>query len=226
MPDRILVKDAAAQWGLTERRVTSMCKDGRIPGAYKEGGTWYIPADAERPTDGRVRTGVYKKAPSKSKLPLPVGISDYRVASTEYYYVDKTLMIKEFLDERPQVALFTRPRRFGKTLNMDMLRTFFEKTNEDTSVYFRDKAIWKQGEKYQAYQGKYPVIFLSFKDVKCETWQETLQKLAEIIGSEFARHTELLTTEACNDVDKATFRRVMERAASDVELSSARLTFS
>ncbi|MBR3284265.1 MAG: hypothetical protein IKI60_02995, partial [Alloprevotella sp.] len=56
MPDRILVKDAAAQWGLTERRVASMCKDGRIPGAYKEGGTWYIPADAERPTDGRVRT--------------------------------------------------------------------------------------------------------------------------------------------------------------------------
>jgi hypothetical protein len=140
--------------------------------------------------------------------------------------VDKTLMIKEFLDERPQVALFTRPRRFGKTLNMDMLRTFFEKTNEDTSVYFRDKAIWKQGEKYQAYQGKYPVIFLSFKDVKCETWQETLQKLAEIIGSEFARHTELLTTEACNDVDKASFRRVMERAASDVELSGALLTLT
>ncbi|MBQ5522839.1 MAG: AAA family ATPase, partial [Oscillospiraceae bacterium] len=203
-----------------------MCKDGRIPGAYKEGGTWYIPADAERPTDGRVRTGAYKKVSSKIKLPLPVGISDYRVASTEYYYVDKTLMIKDFLDERPQVALFTRPRRFGKTLNMDMLRTFFEKTDEDTSVYFRDKAIWKQGEKYRAYQGKYPVIFLSFKDVKCETWQETLQKLAEIIGSEFARHTELLTTEACNDVDKASFRRIMERAASDVELSSALLTLT
>ena len=226
MPDGILVKEAAARWNLTEQSITGMCRSGKIPGAYKEGGTWYIPADAERPTDGRVRTAAYKKAPSKSKLPLPVGISDYRIASTEYYYVDKTLMIKEFLDERPQVALFTRPRRFGKTLNMDMLRTFFEKTNEDTSVYFRDKAIWKQGEKYQAYQGKYPVIFLSFKDVKCETWQETLQKLAEIIGSEFARHTELLTTEACNDVDKASFRRVMERAASDVELSSALLTLT
>ena len=59
------------------------------------------------------------------KKPLPVGISDYRRASTEYYYVDKTMMIKEFIDERPLVSLFTRPRRFGKTLNMDMLRTFF-----------------------------------------------------------------------------------------------------
>ena len=226
MPEGMLVKEAAERWGLTERSVTGMCRSGRIPGAIKEGGTWYIPADAEKPVDGRVRTGAYKKAVNTAKLPLPVGISDYRVASTEYYYVDKTLMIKDFLDERPQVALFTRPRRFGKTLNMDMLRTFFEKTDEDTSVYFRDKAIWKQGAKYQAYQGKYPVVFLSFKDVKCETWQETLQKLSEIIGSEFARHAELLTTEACNDVDKAYFRRVMERAAGDVELSGALLTLT
>lgn len=226
MPERMLAKEAAERWGLTERSVTGMCRNGKIPGAFKEGGTWYIPADAEKPADGRVRTGAYRKAPGKSKLPLPVGISDYRVASTEYYYVDKTLMIKEFLDERPQVSLFTRPRRFGKTLNMDMLRIFFEKTDEDTSVYFRDKAIWKQGAKYQAYQGQYPVVFLSFKDIKCETWQETIQKLAEIIGSEFARHAELRTTEACNDVDKAYFRRVMERTASDVELSGALMTLT
>ena len=77
---------------------------------------------------------------------MPIGISDYRLASTQYYYVDKTLMIKDFLDERPMVSLFTRPRRFGKTLNMDMLRTFFEKTEEDTSIYFKDKKIWSCGE--------------------------------------------------------------------------------
>ena len=94
-----------------------------------------------------------------AKKPLPVGISDYRRASTEYYYVDKTMMIKEFIDERPLVSLFTRPRRFGKTLNMDMLRTFFEKTEEDTSIYFKDKKIWQCGEKYRSYQGKYPVFF-------------------------------------------------------------------
>ena len=87
------------------------------------------------------------------KKPLPVGISDYRRASTEYYYVDKTMMIKEFIDERLLVSLFTRPRRFGKTLNMDMLRTFFEKTEEDTSIYFKDKKIWQCGEKYRSYRG-------------------------------------------------------------------------
>ena len=77
------------------------------------------------------------RSEKEEKLPLPIGISDYRLASLEYYYVDKTMMIKDFLDERPMVSLFTRPRRFGKTLNMDMFRTFFEQTGEDTSVYFR-----------------------------------------------------------------------------------------
>ena len=88
MPEGILVKEAAERWGLTERSVTGMCRNGKIPGAFKEGGTWYIPVDAERPTDGRVRTGAYKKAAQKTRLPLPVGISDYRVASTEYYSVN------------------------------------------------------------------------------------------------------------------------------------------
>ena len=136
MSDRMLVKDAALKWGLTERSVAGMCRNGKIPGAYKEGKIWYIPSDAVRPSDGRVKSGAYKsnKIPlHRKRLPLPVGISDYRVASTQYYYVDKTMLIKDFLDERPMVSLFTRPRRFGKTLNMDMLRTFFEISNEDTS---------------------------------------------------------------------------------------------
>ena len=79
-------------------------------------------------------------------------------------------MIKDFIDERPMVTLFTRPRRFRKTLNMDMLRTFFKKSHEHTSVYSRDKKIWSCGQKYRDYQGKYPVIFWTFKDVKFDTW--------------------------------------------------------
>lgn len=71
-------------------------------------------------------------------LPLPIGVSNYSLAASEYYYIDKT-MIKDFIDEHPMVTLFTRPRRFGKTLNMDMLRTYFERSDRDTSVYFRDK---------------------------------------------------------------------------------------
>ena len=72
-------------------------------------------------------------------LPLPIGVSNYSLAASEYYYIDKAMMIKDFIDECPMVTLFTRPRRFGKTLNMDMLRTYFERSDRDTSVYFRDK---------------------------------------------------------------------------------------
>ena len=166
-------KEASAAWGVSPRRVTLLCSTGKIPGAKKVNDNWQIPVDAKKPADTRVRSGIYRKSPVSSLLPLPVGISDYRLASTEYYYVDKTLMIRDFLDQRPMVSLFTRPRRFGKTLNMDMLRVFFEKTDEDTSVYFKNKAIWACGQKYRDYQGKYPVIFLTFKDVKRNTWEET-----------------------------------------------------
>ena len=73
------------------------------------------------------------------KLPLPIGITDYAKIVSQCYYVDKTLLIKDILDEAAAISLFTRPRRFGKTLNINMLRTFFEKTEEDTSKYFKDK---------------------------------------------------------------------------------------
>ena len=79
-------------------------------------------------------------------LPLPVGICGYVEVVTRYYYIDKTLLIRDFIDALPKVPLFTRPRRFGKTLNMDMLRVFFERSGQDTSVYFRDKAIWACGD--------------------------------------------------------------------------------
>ena len=154
-------------WNVTERSITKFCKEGKIPGAVKFGRSWQIPDDAEKPVDGRISYGKYvKKTVDEEMKSLPIGISDYVRAQSEYYYVDKTLMIKEFLDRKPLVSLFTRPRRFGKTLNMDMLRVFFEISKEDTSRYFKDKAIWKCGEEYRVHQGKYPVIFLTFKDNK------------------------------------------------------------
>ena len=137
-----------------------------------------IPDDACRPVDKRVTSGKYIKRELKEEIkPLPIGISDYVRAQSEYYYVDKTLLIKEFLDQKPLVSLFTRPRRFGKTLNMDMLRVFFEISEENTAKYFVDKKIWRCGAEYRAHQGKYPVIFLTFKDVKFDTWKATLDKI-------------------------------------------------
>ena len=201
MADTMSVKEAALLWNISERRISYLCNQGRIAGAKKTGRSWAIPANAQKPVDNRIKSGAYQKKKMKSDLPLPVGVSDYCIASKEYYYVDKTMFIKDFLDERPMVSLFTRPRRFGKTLNMDMLRTFFEKTDEDTSVYFQDKLIWNQGEKYRKYQGKYPVIFITFKDVKKDTWDKTLNHIIQIITSEYKRHTELANSEKILDKD-------------------------
>ena len=218
MAEMLTVKNVSELWKMEERRITALCREGRILGARKQGSNWLIPANAEKPTDKRVKTGAYKKEKNVSRLPLPVGISDYRVASTEYYYVDKTMLIKDFLDERPKVSLFTRPRRFGKTLNMDMLRTFFEKTEEDTSVYFKDKAIWQHGEWYQSYQGKYPVIYLSFKDMKFETWEETLENITNVLQVEFGRHKEVWKSENCQEYERTYFETILNGDATEVEM--------
>lgn len=136
------------------------------------------------------------------QTPLPIGVSDFKETVTNYYYVDKTLFIREFLDTLPKVSLFTRPRRFGKTLTMDMLRTFFEKTDKDTSVYFKDKKIWACGERYQRHQGIYPVIFLTFKDLKYSTWKDALLNIQALITKEYVRHEEVWYSSKCNDFDR------------------------
>lgn len=214
MADTMSVKEAAKLWNLTERRVSSLCKDGKIDGVRKQGRSWLIPMDAERPADNRVKSGIYKKNVRPANLPLPIGISDYRLASSEYYYVDKTMMIRDFIDERPMVSLFTRPRRFGKTLNMDMLRTFFEKTEEDTSVYFKDKKIWACGKKYREYQGKYPVIFITFKDIKKDTWEETFERIVQLIRIEYKRHAELANSTKIQDADY--YKKIIEGSMDPV----------
>ena len=226
MAEVMLVKEAAKVWNLTERRIASLCKEGKIKGAKKEGRSWLIPADAQKPADHRVKTGAYKKLSRPANLPLPIGISDYRLASSEYYYIDKTMMIKDFIDERPMVSLFTRPRRFGKTLNMDMIRTFFEKTDEDTSIYFKDKKIWKCGKKYREYQGKYPVIFVTFKDIKFNTWEETFDAIKDVVSKEAYRHIELRDSDKCDGYDKKGFEQLLSGEVNEVELSGALLNLS
>lgn len=182
--------DASKAMGFSVRRIQQMCKNGELPGAIKEGRKWLIP-------DETIHMNHFAKNKS-----LPIGVSDFKLATTGYYYVDKTLMIHDFLDKKPMVSLFTRPRRFGKTLNMDMLRVFFEKTNEDTSVYFKDKQIWQCGDYYTKHQGQYPVIFLTFKDVKSMTWEETFQKIRRLISLEFIRHNELETSSVLTAYEK------------------------
>lgn len=178
-----------------------MCKQGEISNAIKDGRTWLIPDDITL----------------KQLKPLPIGVSDFKSATTNYYYVDKTLMIRDFLDAKPMVSLFTRPRRFGKTLNMDMLRVFFEKTAENTSIYFKDKQIWRCGEYYTKHQGQYPVIFLTFKDVKCSTWSETFQKIRKIISLEFIRHEELENSTKLSSYEKEQYHLLAGESANEID---------
>lgn len=227
MANVISVKEAAMRWELAERTVRGLCIGGKIPGAIKNGRSWLIPAGAEKPVDNRIKTGVYVRAKSRPKhLPLPVGVSDYRLASTEYYYIDKTMMLKDFIDERPMVTLFTRPRRFGKTLNMDMLRTFFEKTNEDTSKYFKDKKIWEQGEYYRSFQGKYPVIFITLKDVKHNSWDNTFANIGSIISSEYCRHSDLSKSPKLDKKQKDFYDKMVSEKFSAVDLERSLLYLS
>lgn len=197
--------EAAKAMGITVRRVQQMCKQGEISGAVKKGHSWLIPENAVWPDSG------------EKKKPMPIGISDFKTAATSYYYVDKTLLIRDFLDTKPMVSLFTRPRRFGKTLNMDMVRVFFEKTQEDTSIYFKDKQLWQCGSGYTRHQGKYPVIFLTFKDVKCLTWQETFQKIRKLISLEFIRHSELEESTALGIYEKEQYHRLASDNANEVD---------
>ena len=182
------IKRTALVWNVTERRVNELCKTGRIEGAYKKDGRWFIPSDAEKPADKRYKISLPALSTAARLLPLPIGITDFRKASTEYLYMDKTLLIRDLLDEKTQVSIFARPKRFGKTLNMDMIKTFFERCDKDTSIYFRDLSIWSAGEEYRQQQGKYPVIFLSFKDANYDNWADTRKEIEHQIIGEFERH--------------------------------------
>lgn len=197
--------DASKAMGSSVRKIQQMCKNGELPGAIKEGRKWLIP-------DETIHMNHFAKNKS-----LPIGVSDFKLATTGYYYVDKTLMIRDFLDKKPMVSLFTRPRRFGKTLNMDMLRVFFEKTNEDTSVYFKDKQIWQCGDYYTKHQGQYPVIFLTFKDVKSMTWEETFQKIRRLISLEFIRHNELETSSVLTAYEKEQYHLLAGDSGDEVD---------
>lgn len=197
--------DVSKSMGFSIRRIQQMCKNGELPGAIKEGRKWLIP-------DETIHMNHFAKNKS-----LPIGVSDFKLATTGYYYVDKTLMIRDFLDKKPMVSLFTRPRRFGKTLNMDMLRVFFEKTNEDTSVYFKDKQIWQCGDYYTKHQGQYPVIFLTFKDVKSMTWEETFQKIRRLISLEFIRHNELETSSVLTSYEKEQYHLLAGDTGDEVD---------
>ncbi|MCP4129628.1 MAG: AAA family ATPase [bacterium] len=141
---------------------------------------------------------------------LPVGISDFKdVIEEDYYFIDKTLFIKEIIDNSAKVLLVPRPRRFGKTINLSMLRYFYEKTEKNNKHLFEKLAIWQQQEEYTSKQGKYPVIFLTFKDIKSQEWADCLQLIKSTVADEFKRHSYLLEGDILEEWDKKLFKDII-----------------
>ena len=141
------------------------------------------------------------------KKAVPVGIEDFKeLIQDEYYYVDKTLLIDEMLMNKSKVTLFTRPRRFGKTLNMSMLKYFFDvKDKEENKKLFENLKV--SNSEYMSEQGKYPVIFISLKDLKGDTWEECLKRLKLFIFDLYAEFEYI--REKMNEWDKRKFEKVL-----------------
>jgi hypothetical protein len=161
---------------------------------------------------------------------LPVGVSLFKdMVTGGYYYVDKTLFIKEIMDKGDKILLIPRPRRFGKTLNLSMLKYFYDccpeegvkvKGVEGTGAansykkLFHSLAICKAGQEYLDHMGKYPVIFLSFRDIKEMKWETCLDKIKQLIQREYLKHDYLLNSPKLKPQEKDYFNQVIDRKGS------------
>ena len=156
-----------------------------------------------------------------NKKAVPVGVENFeRIIKDGYYYVDKSLLIEKMLENRTPVTLFTRPRRFGKTLNMSMLKYFFDIENkEENRKLFENLKI--SDSKYMSEQGKYPVIFISLKDLKADTWEKTFERLKELISDLYAEFESM--REKMNKRDKMKFDRIFFEKENTDYASSLKL---
>lgn len=129
------------------------------------------------------------------------------IIQSNCFYIDKTSLIKEWWESEDDITLITRPRRFGKTLNMDMLKCFFSNQYQDKGYLFEGLNIWKE-EKYQQLQGTYPVIYLSFADVKQTNYKDAVLKIKKIITDVYQQYIELAGWEGLTEVQIRQFRSV------------------
>ncbi len=156
-----------------------------------------------------------------SWTPLPVGIENFKeMIEKGYYYVDKTLLIQDLMDLKGKVTLFTRPRRFGKTLNMSMLRYFFERSDEDRRTLFEGTKIMEAGEIYKKEMGRYPVISLSFKSMKQASYEDAFYCIKEEIAREYKRHSNIAEQLESKQEQKK-YQRFMDRNAEPEEYLTA-----
>ena len=158
------------------------------------------------------------------KKAVPVGIEDFeRIINEDYYYVDKTMLIEKLLINRVPVTLFARPRRFGKTLNMSMLKYFFDvKDKEENKKLFENLKIYDN--EYMSEQGKYPVIFISLKDLKEDTWEECIESIKDTMYKIFNEYSFL--REKLNVVEKRQFDKIWEITGNERNFKTSLLDLS
>ena len=181
-------------------------------------GTWY---NSNNKNPGKIAET--SRGENMKHKPLPIGVEDFkRLVDNGYYFVDKTLMIKELLENKETVNLFTRPRRFGKTLNMSMLQRFFEATEKSNAYLFGDLKIAAYPE-YMAYQGQYPVISISLKSMKQASYTDAFYMYKNLIAKEYEKHKIILESNQILESEKEVFQNIMEqRADQNVYLNSIR----
>ena len=137
-----------------------------------------------------------------------IGIQSFdKIRDNNYFYIDKTTFIKEWWESGDDVTLITRPRRFGKTLNMSMVEEFFSIDYANREDLFEGLSIWEE-EKYRKLQGTYPVISISFANIKENNYQDTRKKICQLLAGLYTDYAFLLDSEVLGEGDKEFFRRV------------------
>lgn len=156
------------------------------------------------------------------KLSLPIGIEDFKeVRKDGYYYVDKTALIEQVLEKRSKVTLFTRPRRFGKSLNMSMLKNFFEIGTD--AALFEGLHISKNTQMCEKYMGKYPVIAVSLKGVDAATYEEAFDQLVDIMNNNAAEFSFLQNSDSLTDYEKERFIKLLDDQMNQKIMGSSML---
>lgn len=165
---------------------------------------------------------MFQKAGCDSvKKGLPIGVSDFiDIIEENLYLVDKSLMVKDLLEDGSKVILLTRPRRFGKTLNISMIKNFFQKTEEDRGYLFKNLKIWKY-ENATKHFGKYPVIYITFKDLKDNNFEKMYEKLKEIVSIEYGKHGYLVSSGILNQAEIMYYNDILLKKASEAQYETS-----
>lgn len=206
------IHQASKLWDISERHIAELCKNGTIEGAEKIKNRWIIPDWTLSPKIYNTNN-TYNVADSEPAyiITQPTGgISEYEeVLQKNNYYVDKTMLIKELIDKNNGVYLITRPRRFGKSMNISMLQSFFEISKKDKTPLFCDKLIWKAGSRYTSLLGQFPVIKISLNNAQGLDWDETKKKIRTLVQMEYGRHSELKDNEKLNAFEKNFYNKII-----------------